>query len=92
MRKYLLILVILIAFSGCGTMAKYMVPQTIYTHPTKNASDFKKDLYDCDLIAAEYVANQGYPGNPIIEVREQKRCLEQKYGWSVCQKDCKASV
>ena len=66
-----------IFFLGCAT---------IYTHPTKNAQDFERDKYECELIAKQTVGDMGYGHNPLIEAGEIKRCLKFKYGWTPIKK------
>jgi len=72
-RKIILILIILLVFSGCAP--------TMYVHPTKDAQDFEHDKYECEKIAEQSAANWGSPGNPFMIANEIRRCLELKYGW-----------
>jgi len=53
----------------------------IFIHETKNAQDFERDRYDCQLVATQYTANMGDAGNPIIIRQEIQNCLENKHGW-----------
>jgi len=69
----ILLVVILILLTGCA--------KTIYVHPTKTASDFNRDKYDCRLVTAADAANWGAAGNPFLIAMNMGECLELKHGW-----------
>jgi len=76
--KYFFVLIFLILFiSGC---------QTTYKHPTKEAQDLERDMYQCEKFAKRLAADVGSPGNPLIITKETKRCLQLKFGWTAIER------
>ncbi len=51
----------------------------LMTHPENR--NFEQDKYECDLIAAQYLANIGEKGNISLHEAEQEKCMKIKYGW-----------
>ncbi len=74
MKKIILIVGILFLLGGCASGR--------WTHPTKTAEDFERDKYECEKIAEQSAANWGSQGNIFMMVREMRRCLELKFGYS----------
>jgi hypothetical protein len=66
-------LILCLCLIGCA--------KTVYTHPTKPASEFDRDKYDCEKVAEQSAANTGSSMNPFYIVSEMKRCLVYKHGW-----------
>lgn len=61
------------ALAGCAPL--------VFTHPTKTATDFERDKYECEGEAMQRARAFGDPGNPFIIRDEIVRCLEIKHGW-----------
>ena len=57
---------------------------TKFCHPSKNASQFESDKYDCENMAYAKANNFGAAGNPLIIIDETRRCLQLKHGWRKC--------
>ena len=54
---------------------------TLYVHPSKNAADFEKDRYDCQLEAEQSAYNLGATGNVFLIRDRIQQCLQAKHGW-----------
>lgn len=66
---------------ACGIILACSCATARYSHPTKTAEDFRKDNYECDKIAEQSAADWGSPGNPLMIIKERRRCMEEKMGW-----------
>jgi len=73
MKKIIYLLVVVIIISGCAT--------TQWQHPSKTASDFEKDKYECMNQGVESTHQWGDSGNPFIIFSEAEKCLQYRYGW-----------
>jgi hypothetical protein len=70
--------VVTLLMSGCaGVGGKWC-------HPTKNATEFEQDKYECENIAMAKAHNFGASGNPFIIFDDMSRCMRIKYGWYKC--------
>jgi outer membrane biogenesis lipoprotein LolB len=76
MNKTLLVVLALIMLTGCAP--------TMYCHPTKDASQFESDKYNCENIGFAKAHQFGASGNPFIIADEMRRCLQLKHGWKPC--------
>ncbi len=72
MRKWLIVLVIVFAFVGCG--------KRLYVHPTKTAQEFEREKYECQNESAAYARNMGF--DPVIHAMSGGivECLQAR-GW-----------
>lgn len=65
------------------TLACVHRPPVLYTHPSKEASSFEADKYECE-VKARQILNSQYPNNPLALGlylnKEITRCLEA-HGW-----------
>lgn len=68
------------AFICAATLLTGCTPK-LFVHDNKNAGDFERDKYECQMIATQYTANLGFAGNPLIIADQIERCLTLKYGW-----------
>jgi hypothetical protein len=74
--KRMILLVLLIALFGCAP--------TKFCHPSKGASQFEADKYDCENTAFAKAHHFGAAGNLFIIIDETQRCLQLKHGWRKC--------
>ena len=73
MRKLIVLLVVFLLNACAGVT---------WVHPTKNASDFESDKFECEGAAAAYADNWGSPGNVFMIADRMKLCLQAR-GWRV---------
>lgn len=76
--KRILAIAIISTLAGCAP--------TMFIHDTKNAQDFERDKYDCEMIATQHVSNRGFSTtsfgvNPLMVKDEATKCMKLKYGW-----------
>lgn len=57
--------------------------KTAWVHPSKSASDFQQDRYECEQTATQAACNWRACGNPFVIADELKRCLHLRYGWTL---------
>ena len=67
------IILLCLMFVGCAP--------TIFVHPSKDAADFEKDHYDCQVEAEQSAYNVREAGNPFWIIPRIKTCLQAKHGW-----------
>ena len=73
MKKWLILLVAVFGFVGCGNR--------LYVHPTKTAQDLEREEYVCRKEFPIYAVNMGFA--PVIHVTtnsEMDECLRAR-GW-----------
>lgn len=91
MDKRILVIgfVLVAAAGGCSSSKSF-------THPTKTTEDFKRESYECQVIAeqahyarqSEAAKGLGILGAPLDALAIQDRvteCLQRKYGWRVVE-------
>jgi hypothetical protein len=82
MARLLLVLTAL-ALSSCASK--------VYVHPTKDATDFNRDKYDCQQVATQNAYQMGMAGNMFWIADQMQQCLEMKHGWVEQRKDSNPS-
>ena len=73
MKKWIIVLVAVFGFGGCGNR--------LYVHPTKTVQDLERDKYECRKEFPVYATNMGFA--PVIHVTTSgmDECL-RAHGWT----------